>query len=70
MLTRFAGYSKANSAYAPPAAAAQIVFQEITDDGAAQTALEAGDLDFAQISTAYVKLLANSPKFNLSRMPH
>ena len=69
VLTRFAGYSKANSAYAPPAAAAQIVFQEITDDGAAQTALEAGDLDFAQISTAYVKLLANSPKFNLSRMP-
>ena len=38
VLTRFAGYGKANSAYAPPPAASQIVFQEITDDGAAQTA--------------------------------
>ena len=69
MLTRFADYGKANSAYAPPPAAQQIVFQEITDDGAAQTALQSGDLDFAQISTAYVKLLTNSPKFNLAHMP-
>ncbi len=69
VLTRFADYGKANSAYAPPPAAQQIVFQEITDDGAAQTALQSGDLDFAQISTAYVKLLTNSPKFNLVHMP-
>jgi peptide/nickel transport system substrate-binding protein len=69
VLTRFAGYGKANSAYAPPAAAQQIVFHEITDDGAAQTALQSGDLDFGQISTAYVKLLTNSPKFDLVHMP-
>ena len=69
MLTRFDGYGKANSAYAPPAAAQQIVFQEITDDGAAQTALESGDLDFSQISTAYVKLLANSSSSTSRRCP-
>jgi len=66
-LTRFAKYGGANSAYAPPAAAEALVFQLITDDGAAQTALQSGDLQFAQISTAYVKLLSGSSDFNLAK---
>jgi peptide/nickel transport system substrate-binding protein len=66
-LTRFAKYGGANSAYAPPAAAAAIEFQLITDDGAAQTALQAGDLEFAQISTAYVDLISGSSDFNLAK---
>ena len=66
-LSRFAKYGGANSAYAPPPAASQLVFQLITDDGAAQTALEAGDLDFAQISTAYVKLVSGSSQFDLHK---
>jgi peptide/nickel transport system substrate-binding protein len=66
-LTRFAKYGAANSAYAPPAAADALVFQLITDDGAAQTALQSGDLAFAQISTAYVGLLSGSSDFNLAK---
>jgi peptide/nickel transport system substrate-binding protein len=66
-LTRFAKYGGANSAYAPPAAADAIVFQLITDDGAAQTALQSGDLEFAQISTAYVGLVSGSSDFNLAK---
>jgi peptide/nickel transport system substrate-binding protein len=66
-LTRFAKYGGANSAYAPPAAAEAIEFQLITDDGAAQTALQAGDLEFAQISTAYVDLVSGSSDLNLAK---
>ena len=66
-LSRFAKYGGANSAYAPPPAASQLVFELITDDGAAQTALESGDLDFSQISTAYVKLLTGSSQFDLHK---
>lgn len=66
-LTRFAKYGGANSAYAPPAAAEAIEFQLITDDGAAQTALQSGDLEFAQISTAYVDLVSGSSDLNLAK---
>ena len=66
-LTRFAKYGGANSAYAPAAAASELVFQLITDDGAAQTALQSGDLAFSQISTAYVKLVSGSSDFNLAK---
>jgi len=66
-LTKFAKYGGANSAYCPPASADALVFQLITDDGAAQTALQSGDLQFAQISTAYVKLISGSSDFNLAK---
>jgi peptide/nickel transport system substrate-binding protein len=66
-LTRFAKYGGANSAYAPAAAASELVFQLITDDGAAQTALQSGDLAFSQIATAYVKLISDSSDFNLAK---
>jgi peptide/nickel transport system substrate-binding protein len=66
-LSKFEKYGGANSDYAPPPAATDIVFQLITDDGAAQTALQSGALDFSQISTAYVKLVSASSDFNLAK---
>ena len=67
ILSKFDKYGGANSAYAPPPSASELVFQLITDDGAAQTALQSGALDFSQIATAYVKLVSGSNDFNLAK---
>jgi peptide/nickel transport system substrate-binding protein len=61
VLTKFADYGKANSAFAKPVQWDSIVLLPISADSAAETALRAGDVDFTSIPTSAVdRLRANS----------
>lgn len=69
VLTKFAEYGKANSAYAKPAQWDKIIVLPIAADSAAETALQAGDIDFTSIPTSAVDRLRANSKFNTVTRP-
>ncbi len=69
VLTRFEQYGGANSHYAAKPEWDRITIVPITSDSAAETALEAGDVDFGSIPTAAVNRFSPNSKFGLYRRP-
>lgn len=60
-LQKFGQYAGSNKAYAKPARWETITILPITDDSAAQTALQAGDIDFGAIGTGAVDSFMHGP---------
>lgn len=69
VLRRFADYGGANAAYAGKPDFDEIKILPITNDSAAETALEAGDVDFGRISEASVDRFQKNSKFSLHTRP-
>jgi peptide/nickel transport system substrate-binding protein len=69
VLDRFADYGGANSHYARRPQWDRITLLPITDDSAAETAIDSGDIDFGAIPTTGVDRFAHSSRFNLFRRP-
>ncbi len=65
VLKRFAGYGGANSAYAAKPDFDEIRILPITNDSAAETALEAGDVDFGRISEASVDRFSRNRRLDM-----
>jgi peptide/nickel transport system substrate-binding protein len=69
VLTKFADYGKANSAYTKPAEWDQIILLPIPEDSSAETALQSGDIDFTSIPTNAIDRFQANSQFSTVTKP-